>query len=1736
MRRLVYFILSGVVFFLATSRAGAQDLSRHNWYFGDGTQAIRFDRTTNDAELISKTLPVPAYGVGGGTVATDHTNRNLLFYSDGDNVFDVQGLLMPTGGGLGGATAGNQTAVSCPVPGQPNQFYIFRRDAAGEIRHSIVDMTQFGNSPFPAPATGDVIAASRNQPVGTGLLARSEAMLIIPQPLDTAYWLISHQFNTTNYTVTSINSNGVFTNSTFGGLGFDLTAASFAYHEGAAVNRIAVAPTDADMNILILGFDNVNGVITGGQFLFNTSAAATTEPATYDLEFSPSGQYLYVSRTGDTGIEAHLLQYDFTNPTNTMDTIATPALFRSWGLQLAPDSSIYHVYQETAGGAFKIGRLIDPDSLALSTTYRPAVFGNGNFNAKQFPSFAPKPNVLLTVNFVERGLCTNSETAFFPTVTPAADSLVWDLGDGSATTTWSPVHTYTASGNMQVRVVAFLKGDTASFTKSIQVNQFDLTLTLAQDTTACKCELPINNSQPECGGITSDDFSIEVKVQGGTATSFQWYGPGGVLATQTTATLRPDSAGYYYVVVSDGTTCTAHAGVNIKEYGVEEQLANIWYFGTQAGIDFNDGTVPISNPVMDAPEGCAIVCDQNGQAVFFTDGNTVWNRDFDVLETGIGGDLNATQSVFIMPVSDDETLYYIFTTQEIYGTGVFELRYSLFDLTADNSLGGNGDVVQKAIPLFSRSTERITGNQNWLIAHEYGNNSFRAYQVSALGISLPVISSVGSDHLFTIQQQGEGYMKLGAMNRLAVALATPGVSNVVEVFDFIDSTGVVGNFRTADLNTAAGQVYGVEFSPGGNKLFATLTGAPSRLVEFSIDSLGNPYLKNMFPISANSLGAIQTGPDGQIYVAVDGQTSLGTISPVEDTTLVSSFNLTGFSLLGSTTSQLGLPNFAQNVSTPSQQPSITVTGLCFGSPSFFSGTGTDNIDDLEWAFGDGASFVGDTATHTYAAPGDYIVNLRITNRCGLDTVITRTITIEAPPANPTFLPPGVTPVLCTGSLQLEATPATNPDLADLTFLWTNGQTTRTITVSSQQILGVTITHTNGCSSDGTILISDNRPQVELGPDLTICENTPIAPLDAQNPGATYTWTINNGSTTNTQTRSVDTTVPGIFEYKVEVLDPITTCEVADSITFTVNALPVFTVTPVNTTGCGLADGTIQIEIPATGGSYSYSITGPPAVQLVNQTGPIDQTYAGYIAGSYGVTVQDDLSGCPASTVVTISDNVFTVDATQVGTCDPVAISIDPSAVGIYNYRVIDNTNTVIIPSSPVTSDPFTTPTVASNVFYTIELTRNDGCIASDTLTVQQTQQVAITGFTSSCDLATGETLVTVSSPDAPTSYDWSVSQAGSISGSTSGATITLNPGTWNLSVTVGNATLCPATSTFTASGVAPFTASLAPTDPCIDPVFINAIASPAGSYTYLWTENGTSILGGQSIQLTVANDDFVYGVTVRSTISGCSSVAPDVQVNVVGNFSATLTTTPPCEGTPFTLTTTATQIPDSYVWTFNGGVIAGAVAPSHQDTRDGLYTVTVDRDVCSDTETITIINAPTTPGSMPSEGIICDLEAGAQEVLLTPGDNFIAYQWYKDGVMLTDANAQASEYPATESGIYRVDLINTYNCPSSDQITLVRECDPKIVAPTAFRPGSSTEINRAFFVYTYFIEDTDFQVFIFNRWGEIVFESKDPNFTWNGTRNNGVLLPAGTYTYVVKYKSAFRDEPGETRGGVVLVR
>jgi gliding motility-associated-like protein len=1745
MRRSYCFFQS---FLLLLLLAGAfpirgQNNARLNWYFGNSDRGIRFNRGTHTVTQADN--PAPSFGTGGGAVASNPINGNLLFFTDGTVIYDASGAAMPNGTGLSGNPSGNQPAVVAAVPGQPNQYFVFTNTAdyttGGDIFLTTVDMSLPGNGGTGAPPPlGDVTSA--NVPIPT-LTNRSEAMILIPHANGTDYWLVTHENGTANYTVSHIDATGVVTSTNYQNEGFAMSAGNFAYN--ATTGQIAVSPQSANVGVHLMNFNASTGELEFDEVIPNTAVAATTGQAIYDVEWSSDGRYLYISIAGEPGIQADVLQYDSQNPSATLQSVLPQpnSIANSYGLQMGPDSVIYHLYQETVGGPYLLGALSNTDTVASAVNYNPQVF-SGDFGGTQFPSFLPRSSQDVTVDFTWSGQCANSPVSFFPEVDPAADSLTWNFGDQTGSRLWSPNHIYESGSIYTVTLTAWLDGEPHVVQHDINITQFDLQINLVQDTTACSCELPFPkapNPPPQCG-----QFSVTATVQGGTGIA-EWSNG------QTGLTLQPDSAGYYYVIVTDPNTgCSAYAGVNINEYGFQDQRANIWHFGQGAGLDFNpyNDNPPVAIPgFVNSPEGTATISDRNGKVIFSTDGQNIYDKEGNNITPapnppGLGGNPGATQSVLIMPVAGDETLYYIFTTQEVYGTGTYELRYSLFDL----KIGENGGLVEYNVLLFSPSTERITGNGEWLIAHEYGNNSFRAYRVTANGIENPVITGAGSDHSFSSEESAQGYMKLGPGNKLAVALSTPG-ANVIEVFDFDNTTGVVSNPQVLDLDEPNGQVYGIEFSPSGNKLFATVKGGPSALYEFAFDSLGNGYYKQG-PVSTpggGEPGALQMGPNGQIYMAVNGSSSLWYFQANEDTTQVTNLaNMQELPLVGGSSSTLGLPNFIQNISTPVQGPTISVTGTCLGSPTQFNGGGRDpNIEFYSWNFGDGTSptpFVTDpNAEHQYDAPGTYQVALTLRNRCDIDTTLLTTVVITAPPDSSISIVGGGFPVLCDGPVTIQA----DADDPGLIYVWSTGDSTRQIQVNRQGIYTVTIIDGVGCTSSAGILVADNRPIVELGPDLTVCQDSPVTPLDAQNPGATYEWAVDGTTVGTNRTQAVDTSTPGVFEYTVAVTDPITSCTIRDTVTFTINPTPVFTATAIDPSSCGAGDGGINISITdPTTSLFTYSVTAPST-----QINVSDRTIGLYNvpslnAGTYTITVADQLSGCSEVTTASINDDEFDVTVDPVGPCDPIDLEVttDPDQAS-GNYRVIDADT-----GQPVITGPFSAtggiftitniPGPSNNRNYIVEVRSSTGCVVSSAPTfVNLSDPVPVSNILMD---ACSEPLTIEVVADAQAIITWS---GPGVPAGTTGHTLTVAnapQGAQQFSFHAEQAGFCALDSTFTVTVDNTMVPMLSQSSACGDQVTITA--TPSGPYLYRWFRDGAfdPNLAGPQVIATELNHGQEYTVRIYNPVTGCEPNSQPLVVSVIGSLELDLEVGLACQGSPFTITGT-TNVPATYEWWYEGAIINGQTSSTLTDTRAGNYEARAFFQGCVAEESIEVVLQPVTPGSLPSGATICNDPANADEetrqVDLDPGADFVSYTWFKDGVPLGITDQVLT---VTEPGTYRVDLVNSVGCTSSDQTIVEVECFPKIVVPNAFSPSGSLEENREFYAFTYFIDDTDFEVLIFSRWGELIFQSTDRLFRWNGGYNNNASrpLPPGTYAYVIKYKSSYQPERGiqEKRGGVVLLR
>lgn len=91
--------------------------------------------------------------------------------------------------------------------------------------------------------------------------------------------------------------------------------------------------------------------------------------------------------------------------------------------------------------------------------------------------------------------------------------------------------------------------------------------------------------------------------------------------------------------------------------------------------------------------------------------------------------------------------------------------------------------------------------------------------------------------------------------------------------------------------------------------------------------------------------------------------------------------------------------------------------------------------------------------------------------------------------------------------------------------------------------------------------------------------------------------------------------------------------------------------------------------------------------------------------------------------------------------------------------------------------------------------------------------------------------------------------------------------------------------------------------------------------------------------------------------------------------------------------------------------------------------------------------------------------------------------------------------------------------------------DPKVFIPNAFKPLG---LNSVFIPVTTYVDFTEYDFMVFNRWGLKVFETTDVNQGWDGT-SHGQKCEFGVYVYLLKYKTS-KGEYMEQKGTVTLLR
>lgn len=402
---------------------------------------------------------------------------------------------------------------------------------------------------------------------------------------------------------------------------------------------------------------------------------------------------------------------------------------------------------------------------------------------------------------------------------------------------------------------------------------------------------------------------------------------------------------------------------------IKAQHDNIWYFGQWAGLDFSSGNpVALTDNPFSALEGTTVQSDVDGNYLFCTAGLSVYNKNLEIMENGLGlfGDSSTSQAAITVPRPGMPGRYYIFYPDA--EGGAEGLHYSEVDMAGD---GGEGTVVLKNVALVTPVCEKLAAVQHangtdfWVIVHHWGSDTFYSYLVTEEGVNpVPVISNSGAiTEGASNSGRYAGWLAISP-NGSRLAMANNGIN--VELFDYDASTGIVSN--PIVLASDAG-CYGIEFSATGNFLYVTSGNA---LYQYQTDVADIPASETLIANLATT-AAIKIGPDSKIYVVANSMdVDLAVINNPDAAGSACNF-VDGQADLGGRRVIFGLPNFLVS---PFYLLGIQADGHCTGTAIAFSVSATLTPESVEWHFGDGTTSSEITPLHTYTEAGTFLVKAK----------------------------------------------------------------------------------------------------------------------------------------------------------------------------------------------------------------------------------------------------------------------------------------------------------------------------------------------------------------------------------------------------------------------------------------------------------------------------------------------------------------------------------------------------------------------------------------------------------------------------------------------------------------------------------------------------------------------------------------------------------------------------------------
>lgn len=795
-------------------------------------------------------------------------------------------------------------------------------------------------------------------------------------------------------------------------------------------------------------------------------------------------------------------------------------------------------------------------------------------------------------------------------------------------------------------------------------------------------------------------------------------------------------------------------------------------------------------------------------------------------------------------------------------------------------------------------------------------------------------------------------------------------------------------------------------------------------------------------------------------------------------------------------------------------------GCSTTSVSLTAFTNMNPVNTYSWA-GPGLTGPTNASVAVATAPGTYSCTISKTICPVTSTVVTVNVVSNGTTINPTLT---VTNTLtCANpSAQISATPGP----AGFTYTWTgpgivSGGSTSTVTVNQGGTYTVAVANaTNSCQGTQTVSVATNTtpPIVTSTPSGTaICfgQSTGLTAAGA----VSYTW--NTGATT-----AALTVTPNLTSNFTVIGTAANGCTNSAVSTVSVIALPI---PSASNNGPICVGANLQLN---GGGGTTYAWSGPNGFVNGLQN-PNIPSVTSLEAGVYTLTAMSGACTGSITTTVIINPLPTPIAANSGPVCEGVGLTFNGTGGTSYSWSG---------PSGFVSNSQFPgilAPSVVNSGTYTLTVTDANGCTNFTTTAaiVNPLPAISISGAT-----VCANTIINLGATGG-TTYNWTgpAGFTSNLQNPSIASAATNMAGVY--SVTVTDVNNCSSTSN-TVVVVNPIPTPSASNN---GPICTgnNLLFTGNGGINYTWSgPNGFSATGQNPIlNLATTNASGAYTLTVTDNIGCSASVVTSAIVAPLPQPAITSDKNNGCVPLCVNFVCSNSSAMQSVSWSVNGG--NGANGPTYENcfNASGVYTISaevVDVNGCRNTTTY-IIDAYPIPVAdfnfAPIKPVINNdqvtfTDASHQAVIQT-------WNWYFYSNASSTSNLQNPQFYYPEAGTYPVTLVvkSDKGCVDTITKTIVVGEDYGIYVPNAFTPNNDG-LNDVFQPKGFGI--VKYQLQIFDRWGERVFETKTFEQGWDGRfKSKGLdyekVCEDGVYTWLINVTNVF-GKAHELKGHVTLFK